>query len=68
MRHDFSETLSVCSIHPKTQTDKLVFGLVISGGEIDHSPPGFFGFHRGNCFKIGKMHDALTAMVFNRLL
>ena len=32
--------------------------------EIDQ----FFGFHQGNRFKIGKMYEALTAMVFNQLL
>ena len=26
------------------------------------------GFHQGNRFKIGKMCEALTAMVFNRLV
>ena len=36
-------------------------------GEIDH-PPVFLGFHQGNRFKIGKMYEALTAMVSNRLL
>ena len=36
-------------------------------GEIDH-PPVFLGFHQGNRFKIGKMYEALTAMVFNQLL
>ena len=36
-------------------------------GEIDH-PPGFLGFHQGNRFKIGKMYEVLTAIVFNQLL
>ena len=36
-------------------------------GEIDH-PPVFNGFHQGNRFKIGKMYEVLTAMVFNQLL
>ena len=39
-------------------------------GKIDH-PPGFSWFSpRKNCFKIGKMYEALTAivMVFNKLL
>ena len=36
-------------------------------GEIDH-PPVFLGFHQGNRFKIGKMYEALTAMVLNQLL
>ena len=36
-------------------------------GEIDH-PPVFLGFHQGNRFKIGKMYEVLTAMVFNQLL
>ena len=37
-------------------------------GEIDHPPPVFLSFHQGNRFKIGKMYEALTAMVFNQLL
>ena len=31
-------------------------------------PPVFLGFYQGNRFKIGKMYEALTAMVFNQLL
>ena len=37
-------------------------------GEIDHPPPVFIGFLQGNRFKIGKTYEALTAMVFNKLL
>ena len=38
-------------------------------GRIDHPPPPvFLGFHWGNRFKMGKMYEAFTAMVFNRLL
>ena len=48
----------------KRQTD-FCFGFF--RGEIDH-PPVFLGFHQGNRFKIGKMYEALTAMVFNQLL
>ena len=32
------------------------------------TPPVFPGFHQGNRFKIGKMYEALTAMIFNQLL
>ena len=45
----------------------MVSVLVFSGGEIDH-PPVFLGSHQGNRFKIGKMYEALTAVVFNQLL
>ena len=31
-------------------------------------PPVFIGFLQGNRFKIGKTYEALTAMVFNKLL
>ena len=34
----------------------------------DRPPPVFLGFHQGNRLKIGKMYEALTAMVFNQLL
>ena len=47
--------------------NKLVSVLVFSGGEI-YYPPVFLGYHKGNRFKIDKMYEALTAMVFNRLL
>ena len=48
---------------------KLVSVLVFSGGEIETPhPPIFLGFHQENRFKIGKMYEALTAMVFNQLL
>ena len=30
--------------------------------------PVYLGFHQGNRFKVGKMYEALTEMVFNRLL
>ena len=47
----------------------MLSALVFFRGEIDHPPPPFFlGFHQGNCFKMGKMYEALTAMVFNQLL
>ena len=32
------------------------------------TPPVFLSFHQGNRLKIGKMYEALTAMVFNQLL
>ena len=47
------------------KTNRFLFWFVPGG---DRPPPGFFGFHRGNRFKIGKMYEALTAMVFNQLL
>ena len=47
--------------------NKFVSVLVFSGGEIDYLPV-FLGYHQGNRFKIGKMYEAHTAMVFNRLL
>ena len=47
--------------------NKLVSVLVFFRGEIDY-PPAFLGYHQGNRFKMGKMYEALTAMVFNRLL
>ena len=34
-------------------------------GEDWPSPPVFPGFHQGNCFKIGKMCEALAALVLN---
>ena len=56
---DFNETLPVWRVYPKTKKDKLVSLLVFSGG--DRPPP------QGNRFKIGKMYEALTVMVFNQL-
>ena len=71
IRHltDFNENKSVERVYPKTQKEKLVSVLVFSGGEIETPhPPIFLGFHKENRFKIGKMYEALTAMVFNQLL
>ena len=62
---DFSETLLVWRIYPKLK-DKVVSVLVFTGG--DRPPPSFLGFHQGNRLKIGKLYEALTAMVFNQLL
>ena len=56
---DCNETLPVWRVYPKTKKDKLVSLLVFSGG--DRPPP------QGNRFKIGKMYEALTVMVFNQL-
>ena len=50
-----------------TVHNKLVSVLFFSGGEKDY-PLVFPGYYQGNRFKIGKMYEALTAMVFNRLL
>ena len=51
-----------------TKLRKLVSVLVFSGGDRAPPPPFFLGFHQGNRFKISKMYEALTAMVFNQLL
>ena len=63
---DFNETLPVYRVYPKIIKDELVSVFVFSRGEIDPSPV-FLDFHRGNRFIIGKMYEALTAMVFNQL-
>ena len=50
------------------KTNRLLFWCFTGrGGGVDH-PTDFLGFHPGDRFKIGKMYEALTTMVFNRLL
>ena len=55
-----------------TQNSKRKTGFCFGffQGEIEHPPPPpmFLGFHQENPFKIGKMYEALTAIVFNQLL
>ena len=50
---------------PPCPTNRFLLWFFPGG---DRLPPGFFGYHQENRFKIGKMYEALTAMVFNRLL
>ena len=67
---DFSETLPVWRVYPKTQKKKqtgFCFGF-FQGGDRPTPPPVFLGFHGGNRFKVEKMYEALIAMVFNQLL
>ena len=47
------------------QTNWFLFWFFPGG---DDNPPVFLGYHEGSRFKIGKMYEALTAMVFNQLL
>ena len=51
--------------HHHAQQIGFCFGFF--RGEIDY-PPVFLGYHQGNRFKIGKMYEALNAMIVNRLL
>ena len=51
---------------PKLKKTNWFLVWFFPGG--DRPPPVFLGFHQGNRFKIGKMYEALTAMVFNQLL
>ena len=63
-------SMKVCQFKgstPKLKKDKVVSVLVFSGGRLT-IPRFFLGFHQGNRFKIGKMYEALTAVVFNQLL
>ena len=60
---DFNETLPVWGICPKLKATNWFLFWLFPGGEID-----FLGYHRGNRFKIGKMYEALTPMVFSQLL
>ena len=61
---DFNETLKCLPQNSNRQTG---FCFAFFRGEID-CPPVFLGYHRGNRFKIGKIYEVLSAMVFNRLL
>ena len=48
------------------KTNRFLFWFFPGGDRPP--PPVFLGFHQGNRFKIGKMYEALTAMVFSQLL
>ena len=50
------------------QNSKRQSGLWFPWGDWLLPSPVFLGFHPGNRFKIGKMHEALTAMIFHQLL
>ena len=63
---DFIETLPVWRVYPKLKKTKWFLFWFFPGG--DRPPPSFLGFHQGNRLKIGKLYEALTAMVFNQLL
>ena len=52
---------------PKLKKTKWFLFWFFPGGDRPPSPV-FLGFHKGNRLKIGKMYEALTAMVFNQLL
>ena len=58
---NFNETSPVLGVHPKTQNDKLVsvFLLCLEGERA--LPPCFSRFSPRECFKIGRMYEALTA-------
>ena len=62
-------SLKLCQFKGSTsklkKTNRFLFWFFPEG---DRPPPVFLGFHQGNRFKIGKMYEALTAMVFNQLL
>ena len=47
------------------KTDWFLFWFFPGG---DRPPPGFSWFSPRKSLQIGKMYEALTAMVFNRLL
>ena len=50
---------------PKIKKTKWFLFWFFPGG--DRPTPVFLGFHHGNRFKISKIYEALTAMVFNQL-
>ena len=52
---------------PKLKNTKWFLFWFFPGGDRPPSPVSL-GFHKGNRLKIGKMYEALTAMVFNQLL
>ena len=54
---------------PQNSKRKTGFCLgFFRGKDRNPPPPIFLAFHQDNRFKIGKMYEALTAMVFNQLL
>ena len=67
--HRFQRNFASLKGLPQNLKRKTGFCIGYFRGEVDHPPPlVFLGSHRGNRFKIGKMYEALTAMVLNRSL
>ena len=62
-------SMKLCQLKGFTQKPKNTKWFLFwffSGGDRPPPPPTvFLGFHQGNRLKIGKMYEALTAMVFN---
>ena len=67
LSHQFQWNFASLKGLPQNSRRQTGFCFGFFRGEIDH-PPVFLGFHQGNRFKIGKMYEALTAMVFDQLL
>ena len=59
-------SVKLCQFKKLKKTKWFLFWF-FPGGDRPPSPV-FLGFHKGNRLKIGKMYEALTAMVFNQLL
>ena len=60
--------LKFCPFNSKRQSG-FCFVFFRGGGTTPHPPPPvFLGFHQRSRFKIGKMIEALTAMVFDQFL
>ena len=60
-----------CSKFPSQPSIICLYLILITQKHVSvlHAiSPFFLGFHQGNRFKISKMYEALTAMVFNQLL
>ena len=51
---------------PKLKKTNWFLFWLFPGG--NRPPPVFLGLHQGNRYKIGKMYEALTVLVFNQLL
>ena len=67
--HRFQWNFSSLKSLPRNSKRQPGFCFGFFRGDIEPPPPPFFlGFHQGNRFKISKMYEALTAMVFNQLL
>ena len=67
---DFNELCQFKGSTPKLKaTNRFPFGFFPRKDRPPPPPPHrFLGFHRGNRFKISKIYEARTAMVFNQLL
>ena len=52
---------------PKLKKTNCFLFCFFPGGDRPPPPRFFLGLHQGNRFKIGKMYEALTVMVFNQL-